>query len=388
MSKSRSNIAVLIVAGGIGTRMHSDIPKQYITVLGKSVIRRTVESFLDFPDISCVQCVIGEGQEELYQQSVEHLELPSPVIGGATRQESVIVGLKALERVQPDYILIHDAARPCFNPQDIHRIINKLHQNCNLTFALPVQETIRRNSQLIDRDNLWIMQTPQAFDYKTLFQLHQKAIDDNLDVTDDTSIMSYYGHPIEYINGDPSNIKITTDNDLKMVTTITRNTLETRVGSGFDVHAFSDHSAEVIRLCGIDIPYNRSLKGHSDADVGLHALTDAILGSVGDGDIGSHFPPSDAKFKNMDSHVFLDKSVDILKHAGGFITHIDITFMCEEPKIGKHSTEIKNHLASYLNLSTSRISVKATTTEKLGFLGRCEGVACQAIATVQVPIDA
>jgi len=382
MNKTDIKIAVLIVAGGCGERMHAHIPKQYLRINDQTILRHTLEKFKDF---DAIQCVIGEGHDALYQQAVDGLKLLPIVYGGATRQESVYRGLKALQSFSPDYVLIHDAARPCINPQDINNIINRLEENVNVTLASPITESLQQDGQTIERENLWLVQTPQAFDYQMILKAHEKAEKENFVGTDDTSIAMHHGHEVSYVENGKHNIKITTQNDLEMANMMINNSIETRVGMGFDVHAFDTTETKMIRLCGIDIPYNRKLKGHSDADVGLHAITDAILGAIAQGDIGTHFPPSDEKFKNMDSHVFLDKSVDILKAHGGSLTHIDLTFMCEEPKIGRRREEMVTHLASHLNLSTNRISIKATTTEKLGFTGRGEGIACQAVVTVKVP---
>mgnify|MGYP000196718312 CR=1 FL=1 len=382
MSIDRPQIAILVVAGGTGQRMCSDIPKQYLPVYGKAIIRHTIEKLLPF---SAVYCVIGNGQETLYQQAVENLILPDPVIGGQTRQESVYNGLLALEKEKPDFVLIHDAARPCFYPDDVHKLINSLDGGNGATLAMPVSDSLQRDRQVVDRDNLWMIQTPQAFPYPQILECHKKAKEESYIATDDTAIYRYYGFDVDYIPCGRHNLKITTQDDLKMAEKLLHKSMETRVGTGFDVHAFDSREAQSIRLCGIDIPHNRSLKGHSDADVGLHAITDAILGAVAEGDIGQHFPPSNDMYKNMDSHVFLDKSVDILHAKGGSLTHIDLTLICEEPKIGKHREAIRKHLSEHLKLSTSRISIKATTSEQLGFTGRREGIIAQATVTIQVP---
>ena len=361
--------------------MDAPIPKQYLPLCGKPVLRHTIEKFAEFP---LVQCVMGEGHDDLYAQAVEGLDILPPVYGGSTRQESVKKGLQALKAHTPRLVLIHDAARPCINSQDIHKLIHRLEHCDAATLAMPVNETLHRDGVPIDRDNVWMIQTPQGFDFKKILAAHVST-DHNF--TDDLSLFRacYPNDSFEYVSCGRHNIKITTQDDLTMAEHLLRNTMETRVGSGFDVHAFSEGEAKSIRLCGIDIPYSRSLSGHSDADVGLHALTDAILGALGEGDIGTHFPPSDDNFKNMDSHVFLDKSVDMLRARGGKLVHMDLTIIGERPKIRPFQEEIKNHLADYLKLSTDRVSIKATTTERLGFTGREEGLAAQATVTIQVP---
>lgn len=383
-------IACLIVAAGSGSRMAADTPKQYMRLHGKMVLRHTIDAFLraGLP----VQCVISPEHDGFYQQAVDGLNILPPVIGGATRQASVHNGLNAMKQtLSPDYVLIHDAARPCITAQDIHNIIHRLQNGAKaLTAATSASETLRKGTidklaDIIDRDNTWLIQTPQAFAFDTILAAHDKAAADHFVGTDDTSVASFAKIDVGIVPCGRHNIKITTQDDLMMASALLAPAMETRVGNGFDVHAFNDEPATHIRLCGIDIPYHRSLKGHSDADVGLHTITDALFGAMADGDIGIHFPPSEATWKNMDSHVFLDKAVDNLKKRGGKLVHIDLTFMCENPKIGKHREAIVNHLSNHLNLSTSRISVKATTTEKLGFTGREEGIAAQAVVTIQIP---
>jgi len=385
MSIPYSDIAILIVAGGSGTRMGGDIPKQYIPIHGKAIIRHTIEKMMPFGHVFCV---IGEGQEDEYHHATQGLDdLPAPIIGGDTRQSSVFKGLHHIKNnTDKSYVLIHDAARPCFYPQDIHNIINTLKDNNNLTLAQPLNESIQRNGDTINRDNLWIIQTPQAFLLDDIVMAHDNAIKDQLTATDDTALMTHYGTPVHYTPSGRHNLKITTQDDLHMASQLLSPTYETRVGMGFDVHAFDDEKqTDYIRLCGIDIPHHKGLKGHSDADVGLHTITDAILGAIAQGDIGTHFPPSNNDYKDMDSHVFLDKSIEILKSHGGKIVHIDLTLICEAPKLGPHRQSIQNHLSNHMQLPTDRISIKATTTEQLGFTGRKEGIAAQAVVTVKVP---
>ena len=384
MNENGAKIAVLIVAGGSGVRMDTDMPKQYLPINGKAVIRHTIEKFATFP---LIQCVIGEGHNDFYQQAVDGLSILPVILGGQTRQQSVLNGLRALEEHNPDYVLIHDAARPCITVHDIHNVINSLTMDKALTLAQPLSETIQRDGENLDRDDVWIIQTPQAFPFQMIMDAHAKALKDGFVGTDDTSLTHHYGAQTYYIPCGRHNLKITTQDDLKMAQHLLLTTMETKMGNGFDVHAFDDVEATHIRLCGVDIPHTRKLTGHSDADVGLHAITDAIFGALADDDIGAHFPPGDMTYKDMDSHVFLDKAIACLSERHGKINHIDVTFMCEEPKIGKHRDEIRNHLANYLKLPLSRIAVKATTTERLGFTGRGEGIACQAVVTIQVPAD-
>lgn len=387
MNKNPS-IAVLIVAAGSGERMQSEMPKQYMTVNGKTVLRHTIDVFQRvLSPQTRIQCVISDEHADLYEKSVEGCGLLPPTKGGGTRQQSVYNGLMALESYGPDIVLIHDAARPCVTPDDITAVLETLKTAKAATLAMPVSETLRKGDTIIPRDGVMLVQTPQGFDFNMIADCHRRASTDGYQATDDTSLASYYGYDVVLVSGGRHNLKITTQDDLMMAHALLASKTETRIGSGFDVHAFADEAATHIRLCGVDIPFNRSLSGHSDADVGLHAITDAIFGVMGDGDIGSHFPPTNMNYKNMDSHVFLDKSVDNLRMRGGKIIHIDVTFMCEKPKIGKHREEIVNHLAKHLDLSTGRISVKATTTERLGFTGREEGIACHAIVTAEVLSD-
>lgn len=385
-SSSPVKIAALIVAGGSGVRMGEDLPKQYLPIHGKPIIRHTLDIFESIDAISMIHCVIGEGQEKLYQQVFDNNH-PHPLCyGGATRQQSVMNGLMAMENDKPDIVLIHDAARPCVTKGDILKLIHSIENHRAATLAQPVTESLQRNGDVIDRDNLWIVQTPQAFRFDDILAAHVQTKDD---FTDDTAVYaSWANNPVHYVSCGRHNIKITTQDDLIMAEKLLSSShpFENITGMGFDVHAFDDAPASSIRLCGIDIPFHKSLNGHSDADVGLHAITDAILGAIADGDIGSHFPPSNNTFKAMDSHVFLDKALALLTQQHGQIRHIDLILMCEDPKIGPYRDQIRTHLSQHLDLPLNKLSIKATTTEKLGFTGRREGIACQAIVTIRIPV--
>lgn len=370
MKEAYKNIAVLIVAAGKGERMGNPLPKQYTRIHGKTLLAYCIEAFQNAGLAHLIQCVIDPDHIHYFNDATAGYSILPPVNGGRTRQESVYNGLKSLVGHDPKMVLVHDAARPCVTAEDIHNIIHTLSTYEAASLASPVTETLRyaHNSiadKVIPRENSWMMQTPQAFHYHTLLSLHETAEKNNFVGTDDTSLASEYDIDVAIVASGRHNIKVTTQDDLIMAETLLSSRMETRIGSGFDVHAFSDQPASHIRLCGVNLDHNRSLAGHSDADVGLHALTDAILGALADGDIGSHFPPSDPQWKGRDSHVFLDKSVDILKSRGGQLRHIDLTIICEKPKVGPHRERIRNHLAEYLNLSTDRVSVKATTTEKI-----------------------
>lgn len=384
--EKKLTIAVLIIAGGSGTRMDCNIPKQYLNIRGFPILSHTLKIFEDIENISHIHCVIGAGHEELYKQAVKNNYPHTFSIGGETRQESVHNGLKALTNINPDIVLIHDAARPCVRKDDILRLIQRLEYTNAATLAHAVTESLQRNGESVDRDNLWIIQTPQGFKFQNILAAHKNA--ENI-FTDDTSVyMAHFQKPIEYVACGRHNLKITTPEDLDMAENLlSLKKTENVAGLGFDVHAFEIAQADSIRLCGIDIPHDRPLEGHSDADIGLHVLTDAILSSISENDIGYHFPSSDKKYKNMDSHVFLDKALELLNAAGGEIRHVDITFICEKPNIGKHREQMRSHLSDYLGIPVKRISIKGTTTQKLGFTGRGEGIACQAVVTTRIFTD-
>ena len=381
MTKSDPKIAVLIVAGGNGLRMGQDTPKQYLTIQGKTILCHTVEVFEKMNEISKIHCVIGPDHEHLYQQALGRNPLPYS-IGGTTRQESVYNGLKALQKDQPDFVLIHDAARPCVSSDDIRRLIHTVQNEDAATLAQPVTESLQRDGKTIDRDNLWILQTPQGFPFEDIFQAHKNS---DKNYTDDTAIyMAYAKKQIHYVRCGRHNLKITNSDDMIMAEKLLSKQVETITGQGFDVHAFEDKETKTIRLCGIDIPHNRSLEGHSDADIGLHVLTDAIFSAIAEGDIGYHFPSSDDNIRNMNSHHFLDKAITMLKEKDGELRHLDITFICEKPNIGKYRDQMREHLSKYLGLPLNRISIKGTTSQKLGFTGREEGIAAQSIVTIRM----
>lgn len=386
---SQPKIHVLIAAAGSGTRFDdkSEIPKQYQNLAGKPVLRRTVEAFLSIEDISSIQCIINPNHKELYNKATEGLNICNFIEGSNSRKKSITNGLKDIHEVKDeDIILIHDGARPLISRDDILKLIASLNDNQAASLARPVSETLRKGdqnncSELVSRDNLWAMQTPQAFRYKDILKAHNNA-DANTEHTDDTSLATAIGINVKLIQGSAENIKITTKDDLAMAEKLINKQTITRTGLGYDVHAFDEEGTGPIRIGGIDIDHPRTLKGHSDADVALHAITDAILGAVAQGDIGVHFPPSDDAFKNMDSAVFLEKAVEIAKENGASINNIDLTIICEEPKIGPHGSKMKAQIASIVDIPESTINIKATTSEKLGFTGRKEGIAAQAIATV------
>ena len=383
----------VIVAAGRGSRAGAGGPKQYRDLAGKAVIAWTAEAFLDHPNIDAVRVIIHRDDADEYERAVgsflTHEKLLPPVFGGAERQDSVRLGLESIEELTPSRVLIHDAARPFIDAPTIARVVASLGDNDGAIAALPVFDTIKRADgdaieTTVPRDALWRAQTPQGFRFEKILAAHRAAKGKTL--TDDAAVAEAAGLAVKLVAGSPDNMKITQAEDFGMAALILgRKTshMEYRTGHGFDVHAFEDGNAVII--CGVSIPHEQKLKGHSDADVGMHALTDAIFGALGEGDIGDHFPPSDPQWKGAPSRIFLEKARDRVADRQGKITHCDVTLMCEAPKIGPHRDAMRAALAEILNIDTSRISVKATTTEQLGFTGRREGIAAMATATVALP---
>ncbi len=376
-------------------------PKQYRDLGGKTVVQRTLEAILSSTQVDIILPVIHAQDSKAYQDSVSSLtdnRLLAPVTGGATRQASVASGLKVLAEHAPDYVLIHDAARPFITPTVIRDAITALQNGAQAALpAVPVADTLKRadaNQQAletVDRTHLWAAQTPQAFPYPLIWKAHQEAFRQNLGCfTDDTALIEWQGEPVTITTGDPQNIKLTTLKDMtnaqeQIAMKQLADLGDIRVGTGYDVHAFEEGDAVI--LGGVSLPHTRKLKGHSDADVGLHALTDAIFGALADGDIGSHFPPSDIQWKGAASEQFLQYAVNRVHKRGGMIAHLDLTLICEAPKIGPHREEMRKQIAQICDLPVSRVAVKATTSEKLGFTGRKEGIAAQACATIRLPFE-
>ncbi|GGY40225.1 bifunctional enzyme IspD/IspF [Parvularcula lutaonensis] len=308
--------------------------------------------------------------------------------GGAERQASVLRGLEALAREEPDIVLIHDGARPFVSSATIDRVIDAARRDSGAIAALPVSDTLKRAgdgpviSGTVPRDRLWRAQTPQGFRFEEILDLHRQ-FSEREDMTDDASLFEAAGRPVTLVEDDPTNIKITRPEDFALAERLLESAMETRVGQGFDVHAFED--GDHVTLCGVDIPHTQKLRGHSDADVGMHALTDAIYGALAEGDIGQHFPPSDEQWRGAPSEVFLRHAAELVKKRGGRILHTDVTLICEAPKVGPHREAMRGALAEIMGISLDRVAVKATTTEKLGFTGRGEGIAAQALVTVTLP---
>lgn len=382
-----SGVAVLVVAAGKGERAGGAVPKQYVPLLGKPILRWTVEAFARHPRVTSVQVAIGPGQEQLYATALEGLELLPPVVGGATRQESVRRGLEALAHAAPDMVLIQDAARPLVSERVIDAVIAALESGADGAVPLlAVADTLKRNDDgkwtTVPREGLQRAQTPQGFRFAKILRAHRHYAAQ--DVTDDMALAELAGLHIAAVAGEDGNMKVTTPEDFALAEAHLRARLgESRTGMGYDVHRFvpGDH----VWLCGIKVPHDHALEGHSDADAGLHALTDAILGAIGEGDIGQHFPPTDERWRGAPSWKFLDHAASLVRSKGGTITHCDVTIICERPKVGPHREAMRARVAEILKLDVSRVSVKATTTEGLGFEGRREGLAAQAVATVRLP---
>lgn len=391
MPASLPRISALIVAAGSGSRVGAHVPKQYLSLCGQPILARTIGAFADHPAITDLQVVIGAEHAEHYATATAGLSLPPPVIGGATRQESVLLGLEALANGPnpPDLVLIHDAARPLVTAASIDRVIAALADQPGAIAALPVVDTLWRAdagagcAALVERQALWRAQTPQGFQFPAILAAHRAGAGQAL--TDDAAVARAAGLVVTLVLGDEDAMKITTPNDVARAEAILLQRLaDIRVGTGFDVHKFQpgDH----VMLCGVRVPHDCGLEGHSDADVGLHALTDAILGALGDGDIGSHFPPSDARWKGADSARFLRHAADLVAARGGMIAHLDVTILAERPKVGPYRDAMRARIADITGIAIDRVGVKATTTEGLGFTGRREGMAAQASATIRLPL--
>jgi 2-C-methyl-D-erythritol 4-phosphate cytidylyltransferase/2-C-methyl-D-erythritol 2,4-cyclodiphosphate synthase len=378
--------AVLVVAAGRGRRFGGDIPKQYLDLGGRTVLRHSLATFAAHPRINWVRTVIHPDDRELYDASAHNLKILEPVHGGETRQDSVRFGLESLAEYNPDVVLIHDGARPMIDAGTISRVITALETQDGVIPALPVADTLKRGqdgliTQTVDRANLWRAQTPQGFKFQPILSAHLQTAGKEL--TDDAAVLEHSGGKVALVLGTEENLKITTMADLARVSSNTSGPGDFRTGNGFDVHAFEE--GDGVWLCGVKVPHTQGLKGHSDADVAMHALTDAILGAISAGDIGHHFPPSEVQWKGCESHVFLKHAVNLVQGLGGKITHVDVTIICERPKVGPYRPHMQSRLSELLEINESRISVKATTTEGLGFTGRQEGIAAQATATIWLP---
>lgn len=395
-------IAALIVAAGRGSRFGGEGPKQYAPLAGKPLLRHAIEGFLASPGITHVRCAIHADDRASYIDTIAGLSDPrlaEPVIGGATRQASVRAGLDSLaaSETPPDCVLIHDAARALVDTAVVERVLAALTESPGAIPALPVVDTLKRAAdgdgrtgsgaaiaETIPRANLWRAQTPQGFRFADILQAHQTARHDNF--TDDADLLQAAGKQVVLVPGSESLLKVTTMADLQTLEAHLAAQMETRTGFGYDVHAFGpgDH----VTLGGVRIEHSKGLAGHSDADVGLHALCDAIYGALADGDIGQHFPPSQSEWRGADSALFLVHAAGLVQEHGGAILHLDLTLVCERPKIGPHREAMRARIADIAGLPLHRVAVKATTSERLGFTGREEGIAAHAVATLRLPVPA
>ena len=387
-------IIALLVAAGKSERMQTDVPKPYLQIGDDNLMRRAVKAFINHPEIDGVRVVIRREHHALYKQAISGLTLFPCVMGADTRQESVHLGLESIAHRNPHYVLVHDIARPLASPELISRVVAALKTNKAAIPALSITDTVKRASggnagETIPRENLYTVQTPQGFHFDTILAAHRQLA--SMGLPDDAALMEHLGTPVALVEGDPNNIKITTQTDLEHMQKLLALNSETRIGMGYDVHPLMLHDSEAhinqqhVKLCGVNIPFTHFLVGHSDSDVGLHALVDAILGAIGDGDIGTHFPPEDRKWQGANSSRFLLHAYELLTARGGELVNLDLTLICERPKIAPHRAQMIAHISQLLKLAPDRISIKATTTEKLGSLGRGEGIAAQAVATVRLP---
>ena len=385
------SVAAVIVAAGRGLRAGGHLPKQYRELAGEPVIRSSLSLFAWHGQIGAVQAVIHPDDRGSYEAAAKGLRLLPPVSGGASRQASVRAGLEALAGRAPDIVLIHDAARPFCSTELVSRAIVACGETGAAIPALEVTDTIKRLDAgghvagTVDRAQLCAVQTPQAFKFAALFEAHQRAAKEGRDdFTDDAALAEWAGIKVATFLGESGNVKLTTDEDFaKAESRRIASLADLRLGNGFDVHAFGD--GDHVWLGGVKIPHDRGLTGHSDADVALHALVDAILGAIADGDIGKHFSPNDPRWRGASSDQFLKFAVERVNKRSGRIAHLDLTIVCEEPRIGPHRDTIRKRIAEIAEMSIERVAVKATTSEQLGFTGRKEGIVAMATATVRLP---
>jgi 2-C-methyl-D-erythritol 4-phosphate cytidylyltransferase/2-C-methyl-D-erythritol 2,4-cyclodiphosphate synthase len=390
--KTAVSIAAIVVAAGRGVRAGgSSLPKQYRAIAGEPVIRASLALFAGHPEIDVVQPVIHGDDLDLFRAATAGLAIQTPVIGGATRQASVLAGLDALAANGPDIVLVHDAARPFASPALVSRAIAALTAAPAAVPGLNVADTIKRVDasgrvvETVERAALRAVQTPQAFRRGLLHEAHARAAAAGRDdFSDDAALMEWAGAEVTVFAGEPGNVKLTTPEDFAKAEAECMTQLgDIRIGTGYDVHAFGD--GDHVMLGGVPIKHDRGLSGHSDADVALHAVVDAILGALADGDIGKHFPPSDPQWRGASSDLFLRDAVARVRARRGVIAHLDVTFICEAPRIGPHRDAMRARIAEIAGIDPSRVAVKATTSERMGFTGRGEGIVAMATATVRLP---
>jgi 2-C-methyl-D-erythritol 4-phosphate cytidylyltransferase / 2-C-methyl-D-erythritol 2,4-cyclodiphosphate synthase len=382
-----ASVYALIVAAGRGSRFGGDLPKQYLPLGSSTVLRHAVGAFAGHPKIAGVQVAIRPEDRSLFDGAVGGLAVLPPVAGGSTRQDSVRLGLMALSAYRPDRVLIHDGARPFADSRLIDRVIDGLDRAPAAIPCLPLRDTIKQAANgaitgTVDRSGIWRSQTPQGFRFDAILSAHLSIA--GRELTDDSAVAEAAGLTPLLVAGSEDNVKVTTAEDLAAAERmIAVRQGDLRVGQGYDVHAFG--SGDHVVICGVEIPHEARLVGHSDADVGLHALTDAVLGAIGSGDIGTHFPPGDPRWRDAASDRFLRHAADLVQGRGGMVAAVDVTIVCERPKIGPYRAAMIDRVAAILGISPDRVSVKATTTDRLGFTGRGEGIAAQAVATIRLP---
>jgi len=389
-------VSLIVVAAGRGARLGGTIPKQYLPCAGRPLICHAIEALSSAHEFAAVTVVIHPDDRDLYDAAIAHLvpgtvrALTAPVFGGATRQRSVRNGLEAQADAEPEIVLIHDGARPFASRELVARAIEAAERHGAAVPATPLTDTVKqvdREGRIVaspERASLRAVQTPQAFRFDLILGAHRTAA--RADLTDDAAVAEAAGRPVFVFDGDSDNVKVTTMPDLREAEArLSSNATEVRVGQGFDVHAFAP--GDGVWLGGVLIPHDKKLEGHSDADVALHAIADAIYGALGEGDIGSHFPPSDARWRGADSSIFLAHATERVRARGGVVAHIDVTLICEAPKIGPYREAMRARVAEIAGIAVERTGVKATTSEGLGFTGRREGIACLAMATIRLPPD-
>ena len=388
MTGQTHKVAALILAAGQGSRAGTDIPKQFRQIGGKAVLAHSVEAFARHPAVGAVYLVIGSGQQETVRTMIGDGQVTAIIQGADSRRGSVRAGLEAIAATGgADRVLIHDAARPFLSPSMIDQLLAALEQAPGAFPALPVADTLVESTgniagDIVDRSGLYRVQTPQAFHFESIIRAH-RAWDSSREATDDAQMLREAGHDVLMVPGDERLEKLTYPQDFARAEAQLASCRTTRVGMGYDVHRLA--ADEELWLCGVQVPHDRGLAGHSDADVAIHAIVDALLGALSEGDIGSHFPPSDPQWRGAASSRFLEYAANRVKDRGGRMEHIDVTIICEAPKIGPHRDAMRHRISEILAIPLDRVSVKATTTERLGFAGRREGIAAQAVATISLP---
>ncbi len=380
--------AALVVAGGSGQRLGGGVPKQYLALGGRPLLAHSLAALDRHPRVGPVRVVIRPEDRALYDAAAADFELLAPVAGGETRQDSVRLGLESLAQNGPTNVLIHDAARPLVSHAIIDRVLDSLTESTGAIAAVPLADTLKLGPsgtirRTIGRGGLWRAQTPQGFRFDAILGAH-RAASGKAGFTDDAAVAEAAGASVALVEGSEDNFKVTGPDDLARAEAIlAARSGNVRVGSGFDVHRLGP--GDELTLCGVAIPAQRALIGHSDADVALHAITDALLGAAGEGDIGFHFPPGDPAWAGATSDRFVNHAAKLIAKRGGAILHLDLTIICEAPKIGPHREAMRQRLADIAGVPVGHVSVKATTTEGLGVTGRGEGIAAQAAATIRLP---